>query len=218
MGDLRWLTPYHGEPPHCQALEYSTETRLQCLKVQARMLKVEIPEAFLKPFSDEALQRRIVLEGGGYYIELGDCLRKCVRDMQDDGEAYLIRFFSDQQGGYWSLYLDAGPENRHCLLSSGHDPNHEQADAYREWLPNLLKNRYDIDIATEMRNRLNEGNIKVAWVCKDDSLIASCNLEEWLAKIHWMFALDRACHEEEDCKLGDVEEEYVRRNFSKGCR
>ena len=223
-GNLYWLLPFERPKEkltYRQAERYSTDSTLRVLQEQASTVGVRIPDAFLKLFSEDNLQARMDIEGGGFYVELGDCLRKCVPSMQDnENDAYVIRFYADQQGcGYWVLYLDAGPEQGHCVLSSVDDPNAPYMDEEYTDAPEAIGSSWGGDeVEAEIKEIVDAGSDKVAWMRKDDLEVVSCDFEEWLFKNHLELCFDMPLIEDEPNEIGEVDEKYVRVNFSSaGC-
>ena len=161
------------------------------------------------------MQARIELAGGADYFELGDRLRTCVSDMRGEAEAYIIRFYNDQQGcGYWSLYLEAGPEKGHCIFHGPTDSNPKDADEEFAERPDDMEECWGADVAEEMKAVMAGGKDKVTWIQKEDVELLNCDFEEWLATEYFSCCFECACDHEGQGYLGAVEEEYVCCNFT----
>ena len=200
-GKLEWLRPYGGEltldDPDWDAYIYEgTVEFIEYLEKEATSVGVTIPQAFLTLMRNKSLQKRIDLVGNGNFLEVGE-LRKCVPSMCDGGNGYLLRFQHDAREPWdmMALYLDAGLDQRHCVLGGPVTPDNDTADSHigdRVAEPNDgLVDYYGIDMAKEMKAIL-EADEDLAWTAEKDWLFQSSDFEEWLLKRYLTGALSYA--------------------------
>lgn len=189
-----------------------------------------LPEAFWKVMREESLLKRIPSASANFFMLpplcriVGDELVKFHKKQRGEQalsvdeierlkqtRAYLLTFYSDQQGcGYWVLYVDS--DGHHCILSSA-------------WQMDLIHVEDDDDnrdtALSEEEKRL---GVQVAY-CRDCEELAleATDFETWLAYLYFsqqvaflslhssMFSMDhkRDCVPGKDVKIPEKVQEFL---------